>query len=659
MDPQLLERAARFGVETQFHDGCGQLRTVGPEVLGRLLGALARQEPPSRMLPHGVVLRGDAGARVSINVPENRAIAWAILSDRQTIAHGESRGREISLPAHLPQGVFRLRIVAEEADGACIDEAPLIVSPQQAWQGESEKRMWAIGVQLYGIRSQRNWGHGDLSDLRELIDMAADCGAAGIGLNPLHALFDEEASPYFPNSRLFLNPLYIDVEAIPEFPGRAAAGVEDEIAGLRVGSAVDYAGATRTKMRALEIAHARFRQHATAERRAAFDRFRAQHAFPLAQFACFEFLRRRFGLPWPDWPKQWRRPDPAALDALYRREEAQISFFEYAQWNAHEQLERCRARACERRMPIGLYLDIAVGVRSDGFDAWCDQDAVLADMAIGAPPDGLNTAGQNWGLAGFNPLTLEHQLFEPFRRLLQASMQYAGAVRLDHALGLRRLYLIPHGVSAKEGAYVHLPFEPLLAVAAVLSAEHRCIVIGEDLGTVPKDFRQTLQDWGIWSYQVMLFERFGEGQFTPPEGYREKAVVAFGTHDTPTFAGWWGALDLEVKRALDMDPGETADERGRALAALRHNLGERGIGEVDFLSLTKYLARAPCRLLLVSLEDLYGVKEQVNLPGTLAQYPNWRQILPVGLEEMRRRPELSAIAAVMREAGRSSLSSSS
>src|SRR5438067_4570237 len=204
MDPQQLERAARFGIETQYHDGCGQLRTVGPEVLARLLGALAREEPAPGMLPHSLLVRGDAGLRVPLNVSEDRALAWAILSDRQTIAYGEASGREIILPANLPRGIFRLRIAAEHPDGAHVDEAPLIVAPQQAWQGDPKKRMWALAVQLYGVRSKRNWGHGDFSDLLELIDVAADCGAAGIGLNPVHALFDEEASPYFPNSRLFL-----------------------------------------------------------------------------------------------------------------------------------------------------------------------------------------------------------------------------------------------------------------------------------------------------------------------------------------------------------------------------------------------------------------------------------------------------------------------
>jgi 4-alpha-glucanotransferase len=656
MDAELLERTARYGIETQYHDGMGQLRTVEPEVLHRLLGALARESAAERrLLPQSVIQRGRAGGALRLDVADGTPVVWTVFSDGRVLAQGHANGSEIALPCDLPQGVFRLRVALEKVGEPRSDETPLIVCPRQAYQGQQGRRMWGLGVQLYAIRSQRNWGHGDFTDLLELIAIAADHGASAIGLNPLHALFEEDASPYFPNSRFFLNPLYIDVEAIPEFPGRASLALEQEIASLRAGDRIDYPGVTKTKMRGLEAAYAGFRKHATAERRDAFERFRAQLPFPLARFACFELLRRRFGPPWWEWPHEWRRADPDALEALYRSEQAGLGFFEFVQWVAHEQLDRCRAAASGRRMPIGLYLDIAVGVRSDGFDAWCDQDAVLGEISIGAPPDALNSAGQNWGLAGFNPLALERQLFDPFRRLLRASMQYAGAVRLDHVLGLRRLYLIPHGVSASEGAYVRLPLESLLAVAALISEQHRCVVIGEDLGTVPDDFRQKLQDWGIWSYQVMLFERFADGQFTAPECYREKALVVFGTHDTPTFAGWQQSLDLELKRVLGSDTGETADERARALDALRRNLAERGIHNLDFPSVAKYLANAPSRLLLISLEDLCGVREQVNVPGTLAEYPNWSRVLPVSLDEMRSRPELSVIARIMSEAGRSYL----
>src|SRR5436190_9434355 len=401
------------------------------------------------------------------------------------------------------------------------------------------------------------------------------------------------------------------------------------------------------------MAHAHFRENATAERRRAFDSFRAQHPFPLAPFACFEFLRRRFGAPWWEWPQQYRRPDPHALDALYRSEEARIRFFEYLQWLAHEQIVRCYARARGRGMPLGLYLDIAVGVRTDGFDAWCDQDAVLSGMAVGAPPDALNTAGQNWGLAGFNPAGLEERQFEAFRRMLRASMRYAGAIRLDHVLGLKRLYLIPHGVQASQGAYVRFPFEAMLAVTALSSMEYKCIVAGEDLGTVPENFRETLAEWGIWTYQVMLFERSASGAFLPVESYRENALVSFGTHDVATFAGWRDHHDLAIKQALGMDAGETGEQRHSALEALRRALQQHGLESADFTSVARYLADTRSRLLVISMEDVLGLTDQVNLPGTTHEHPNWRRRLPVALEDLKNQPALSATADIMRSAGRS------
>jgi 4-alpha-glucanotransferase len=470
-------------------------------------------------------------------------------------------------------------------------------------------------------------------------------------------LFDdraEDASPYAPNSRLFLNPLYVDVDAIPEFPGAPAAGLEHAVERLRMQDIVDYEGVANTKMRALALAHDVFREKASAERHRAFDRFRQAHGPTLARFASFEWLRRKFGHPWSEWPRQWRTAEKEALDGLRRAEATHIELVEFVQWVAHEQLDRCRARARDRGLPLGLYLDVAVGVCSDGFDAWSDQDAILSGMAVGAPPDALNTAGQDWGLAGFNPVGLEERQFEPFRRMLQASMRYAGAIRLDHVLGLKRLYLIPRGVRANCGAYIHFPFEALLAIAALCSRGHECIVVGEDLGTVPENFRETLADWGIWTYQVMLFERSADGAFFPPERYRENALVAFGTHDVPTFAGWRDEHDLAVKQALAIDAGESREQRRGALDALRHALKQHGLDACDFASVARFLADARSRLLVVSMEDVLGLKDQVNLPGTTNEHPNWRRRLPVPLEDLKNQEGLTSIADIMRSAGRSS-----
>jgi 4-alpha-glucanotransferase len=651
----IFERAARCGVETEYRDGFGNLRTVEPEVLARILNALTAGDAADRMLPRTIVVRGKVDQSLRLAGVDGAPLRWQIIADGK-IGEGEGTSPLLTLPV-LQNGVFQLRVTIACPGGARSEDVCLIVCRDRAYQGGQTAlaRMWALAVQLYGVRSLRNWGYGDFTDLAALVDLAADLGAAGVGLNPLHALFEDraaDASPYAPNSRLFLNPLYIDVEAVPEFPGLKTAQLQEEIDRLRRLDIIDYEGVADAKMRALKLAYDAFLRHGTKERHAAFARFRDAGGSTLTRFACFEWLRRKFGHPWWEWPNAWRRVDDGNLAQIAQTEAEAIGLFEFVQWLAHEQLDRCRAKAHERKLPLGLYLDIAVGVRTDGFDAWCDQDAVLSGMAVGAPPDALNTAGQNWGLAGFNPAGLEERQFEPFRRMLGASMRYAGAIRLDHVLGLQRLYLIPHGVRPSQGAYVRFPFEAMLAVTALSSMEYKCIVVGEDLGTVPENFRETLAQWGMWTYQVMLFERSGSGAFFPPENYREDALVSFGTHDVATFAGWWDHHDLDVKRALGMDAGETGEQRHSALDALRRALQEHGLQNADFTSVARYLADTRSRLLVVSMEDVLGLKDQVNLPGTMHEHPNWRRRLPVGLEDLKSQPALSATADVMRSAGR-------
>jgi 4-alpha-glucanotransferase len=519
------------------------------------------------------------------------------------------------------------------------------------------QRSWAIAVQLYGLRSRRNWGHGDFTDLAKLIDVAAELGAAGLGLNPLHALFDdraEEASPYFPSSRLFLNPLYIDIEAIPEFPRAAMADFHPSIETLRQRDLVDYAGVAHWKTKALRLAFEAFRNHATEDRRRQFDDFKRTRGPLLQAFAAFELRRRRLGTPWWEWPAEFRKPNEVALDDLGKADAEALDYHAFVQWNAHEQLMACRTKAHGAGLPIGLYLDVAVGVRADGFDAWSNQDFILPSLEIGAPPDKLNTEGQRWGLAGVNPLSLIESGCAPFRDVLRASMRYAGAIRIDHILGLKRFYLIPRGLRADQGAYVRFPFETLLAAAAQESEANRCIVIGEDLGTVPPGFQDTLASYGIWSFQVMLFQRAADGGFIAPEHYRGNALVTFATHDLPTFAGWTCGHDLTVKRGLGLDPGETDHDRVAAKEALGRAMAWRGLPTLDWLSVVRFLADTPSRLLLVSLEDVLGEIDQVNLPGTIDQHPNWRRRLSVPLEELLQESTLPAVAATMETAGRRS-----
>src|SRR5262245_11094899 len=445
---RITERAARSGIASEYDDGLARRRIVEPEVLALLLDSIGANGKP-RMLPRIPVVRQGVDREIPLDAPDRR-IRWKI----DTLAiEGEAAGPTIILPVNLPTGCFRLRATSGEYD----ETATLLVAPARTYQGHDECRSWALAVQLYSIRSQRNWGHGDFTDLQCLVELAAELGAACVGLNPLHYLFDDQAeqpSPYFASSRLFLNPLYIDVEAISEFPGFAHAVAEIEIDELRRSDLVDYAGVARVKQRALTLSHERFRKHASRQRQDRFDKFRRDRGPVLTRFACFELLRRRFKRPWWEWPQQWRKPDQAALDGLRKSDADAIAYHEFLQWIADEQLSACRDKAKALGLPIGLFLDVAVGVRSDGFDAWNDQDVVLSALEVGAPPDLLNSKGQKWGLAGINPVNLVTRDCEPFRQVLQASMRYAGAIRLDHVLGLNRLSLLCCVMKADRGEFI-------------------------------------------------------------------------------------------------------------------------------------------------------------------------------------------------------------
>jgi 4-alpha-glucanotransferase len=442
------------------------------------------------------------------------------------------------------------------------------------------------------------------------------------------------------------------VEAIPDFAGCRTADMTAEIARLRHAELVDYDGIATLKRRALRAAHQVFRRDGSPERRAAFEEFRQARQQTLARFAAFEVLRRRWPGPWWEWPEAWRTPDDQAIARLRHDAGDELAYHEYVQWIADRQLMGCRDRARALELPIGLYIDVAVGVCTGGFDAWNAPDSIVRTLAVGAPPDLLNTVGQNWGLAGFSGVGLQASGFAPFRAMLRASMRYAGAIRLDHVLGLKRLYFIPAGLPPDQGAYVRMPFEQLLAVTAEESAANRCIVVGEDLGTVPEGFREQVAQFGLWSYQVMLFERDWRGAFRPPEHYAERALVTFATHDLPTFTGWLTQHDLRMREAVNLPSGETGEERAQAVAALREALARQGLAELDFPAVVGYLASSPTRLLAIALEDVLDVRDQANVPGTMGEHPNWRRKLPVELERIRDDPRLDRIARIAAERGR-------
>jgi 4-alpha-glucanotransferase len=526
-----------------------------------------------------------------------------------------------------------------------------------AYQGGGERR-WGVSVQLYSVQSTRNWGIGDFTDLLAIVELAAKSGADAVGLNPLHALFldrPENASPYAPNSRVFLNPLYIDVMALSESSGIVDTALAEAIENVRASELVDYAGVADLKEQALRRAYERFVADGTQSRQAAFAAYRAARGERLVRFACFEVLRRRFQqTSWRQWPDPWRCPDQASITGLRTQEDRECGFFEYLQWIAEEQLATCQARAHQLGLGIGLYLDLAVGVDPDGADAWSNQTSFLSEFSVGAPPDEFNPAGQDWGLAPLNPHVLADNDFFVIRELLAAVMRYAGAVRLDHVLGLKRMYLVPHGASPAQGVYVRYPFEPLLSVIAEESNRFRCVFIGEDLGTVPADFREITGRWGIWTYRVMIFERFNDGEFKPPHEYPSAALATFNTHDLPTFRAWMTGHDLRSKRAIGIDPGESEESRQHAREALQRAVSqvERHVPPDSFGGVASYLAATPAQLVMVSAEDMLDFVEQVNIPGTTTEHPNWRHKLPLDVQRWGEDETWASVASAFARAGR-------
>jgi 4-alpha-glucanotransferase len=631
MDP--FARAKELEIQTEFLDGQGRRHVTDEAALKIILDALPLRAP-RRFIDEAVVVRSGQTSRTELKSAAKLPLRWKIVAGVEIIANGETQDSVIVWPTDLPNGSYRLHLTDASA---FTEEAPLIVSPPRAYRGDFD-RGWLLAVQLYSVRSGRNWGMGDFTDLEGLIELADHLGADGVGLNPLHALFDDrpaDCSPYSPNSRLFLNPLYIDVERLSEFQPGILAKCSDVLARLRAGDIVDYVTVAELKWRALRSAFETFRAHPEARRLEEFEKSHAERAPLLSRFACFEVLRHKFNKPWWEWPEEWRQPDEAKCARLREgSDKAEIEFVEFVQWTADRQLRACRDLAKRLGMKVGLYLDVAVGVQSDGFDAWNEQVAISRHLSVGAPPDSLNTAGQNWGLAGFNAAGLEIKSFEPYREMLRASMRYAGAIRLDHVLGLKRLYLVPHGFAANNGVYVQMPFEALLAATAQESVAHRCVVIGEDLGTVPEGFRAKIAEWGIWSYLVMMFERDEHGSFHSIDHYAPNALVTLNTHDLSTYAGWRSFSDLKLKRSLGIDPGESDDARWHALTMLTDILRYHGIDRHDLYAVAGFLARTKSRLLAISLEDLLGMIEQPNIPGTVNEHPNWRRRLPLALDEI-------------------------
>ncbi len=498
-------------------------------------------------------------------------------------------------------------------------------------------RVWGFTVQLYGLRSARNWGIGDFGDLRSLVELAAKLGAAVVGVSPLHAT---QGSPYSPSSRHALNFLYLDVEAVPGFAASRAAqrlvrsaAFRARLKALRDAELVDYPAVAQAKLQALELVFSSVREKTSSPSR----------------FAVFEALREKFGGGWQSWPEEYREPGCAAVRRFVRDNARRVGFFEWLQQQARAQLDGVQRRARELGMPIGLYVDLALGADRGGAEVWDEQDIFAVDVSCGAPPDEFNPKGQDWGLPPYSPRALRATGYRPFTELLLANMPQGGALRLDHVMALSRLWWIPGRETPERGGYVNYPFADLLGILAEASRNRRCLVIGEDLGTVPGELRAALNEAGVLSYRPLFFEK-QDSRFASPRAYPREALVCVSTHDLPTWRGYWAAHDLELRNqlGLSVDPVKELHQRKFDQEQLRLALEREGL-DTSARSAHTFIARTPCKIAMVQPEDVFELMEQANLPGTAEQHPNWRRKLPVPLEKWGADARVMGLASALAE----------
>jgi (1->4)-alpha-D-glucan 1-alpha-D-glucosylmutase len=675
----LLHRLARHaGIATGWRDVWGQRHEVSPETLAAVLRAMdlpagCATEAHATLkacrraqagLPQALVL--DAGA-VIVPLPRGfDARDWTLELESGDRHRGRSRSDEasVTLPVALPEGYHRLRFEHGEPDEICLIATPACCHLPPV-HGE---RRWGLAIQLYSLRSERQWGIGDFTDLAALSAGVAAAGGALVGVNPLHALFPavpERISPYSPSSRLFLNPLYLDIAAIPDFTETETLRVADEtnrraLAALSSTPLIDYPAVAKMKMAAFKVLWRSFRsRHLNGQdsaRGCAFRQFQAAGGEVLERFARFHALQAHLaadhGPDWRDWPAAFRDPARPEVAQFAVEHGDEIEQHHYLQWEAERQL----ATAADG-LPIGLYRDLAIGTDSGGADNWGNASHYLTGVSVGAPPDLLNSQGQNWGLTGLSPASLKSDGYASFIALLRANMRHAGGLRIDHVMGLKQLYVIPEGRPPAQGAYIRYPFRELVRILALESRRHHCLVVGEDLGTVPRGFRPIMRRAGILSCRVLPFERRGDGRFRAPRAYPEMAAASAGTHDLPPLKAWWLGSDIRLRDAAGQYPAagtrqreEVARDRDRRnlLAALRREKllspveaeallpaqGPPAFHEALTAAVHRYLAATPARLMLFQAEDLLACDQMVNLPGTVGEHPNWRRRLAASIPEL-------------------------
>lgn len=666
-------------VARSYVDALGTERTAAPETVARFEELVA--EEPHHFVPPAVVLREGVPLEIDVTLPAmswTEPLQWTLLREDGSTEEGTLALREapvlgadhraestydtrrVTLAGPQPLGTHRLSLSVDAYARATVH---VVVVPERAHPPQG--RTWGIALQIYTLRSARNDGIGDFADLRAVCRLLGERGASYAGINPLHATFrddPEAASPYAASSRRWLNWLYIALDDVPEAGARgvcailAADGRAAELVRLRAAEYVDYAGVAGVKDAVLRACFDALAgdQH----RRDAFAAWCAAQGDPLLRFAVFEVLVARFGRDLAQWPRTFLTPTSPDVALFAAAEDGEVRYAMYLQWLAAEQLDAVAAGAAQHG--VRLYRDLAVGVDANSADVWADAQAYVAEVSVGAPPDLINTLGQDWGLPPLDPRGLAREGYAELLALVQSNCHASGALRIDHAFSLARLYWIPRGGNPRSGTYVQYPLEELSGIVALASVRERCVIVGEDLGTVPESFRERMAATGILSYRILFFERRADGTYVPPEEYPALALAASGTHDLPTIPAWLRGEDVELRDRLQLleiplaDARATRDvERALLLDTLVAH-GDLGAGERDddtavIVAANRYLAATPCAIVMAGLDDVLAERAPVNVPGTSTQYPNWRRKLGMDVDALASDDRLSRLCTVLRE----------
>ena len=598
------------------------------------------------------------------------------------ISEVEFQCYQILLTVALPIGYHSLSLY-EKGNEEALATMSIIIAPESCYSPEAMrqgKKLWGASVQLYCIKSENNWGIGDFSDLKVLLDKTAENGGDFIGLNPIHALNPSQpqnASPYSPSSRKWLNILYTDINAIDELSRNkplqakiASADFQQKLTALRDTDWVDYEGVTALKLQAFRELFGTLNDgsRASKQRLLDFNQYVEVKGESLLQQASYDALQFKFlaedenAWGWPIWPEAFQSFQSEASQTWIMNNKDEVLFWCYCQWITELQLQEADQLAVSKGMTLGLYRDLAVGVGKSSSEIWANHSLYCENISVGAPPDILGPLGQSWGLPPIAPDQMVKAGYQPFIDLLQSNMSHCGALRIDHVMGLLRLWWVPEGDSAEKGAYIYYCIEDMLNLLALESVRNKCLVIGEDLGTVPDGIDVLLKDAGVYSYKVFFFEQAGDGGFISPEHYAQQSMATLSTHDMPTIKGFWHCEDLHLGRKLGLYPDKDVYEqlikdrvacKQKILSSLHghdsipsndyHDATLTGMDQTLNFGLQTHLATGQSALLSLQLEDFLEMDQPVNVPGTSDEYKNWQRKLTKNIEQIFTDPEIKLL----------------